>query len=628
MLRLRGVLRRHVTPGSAVTGVIVISTRILLRLLVVVGLAELRQDDQRQSLKTRKPRPRREWRWMGRVMLWQLRCISALRRAVHDQVLQHYISHLLGRCASILSAGAQLSAAEKFLEQTLLHVAVTWEPRLDYVRTLGINRFMQGKMRAAMPCFAEVAETKRMLRKRPGVPGHVRILGPSWFVALGHVAMLDFLIKKKRLGWEPADTVYLDTRDPRTIPGPTLVREFQKLGMLFLWPEDVKAAFDGVVESLDRWAPDSTYLRPPFSTVETSSPYVSPTVSTTAPHRSIYLSSRRGPISFRKWDYLESTERSALVEEFWEMSFPDGDALPFSHAAAKIQNRWEAEERAPNLVRSGEADEALGILRRRLGIRDDAWYVCLHVRQSGFHRGWNARWEQARDAEITTYSKAIRAITDQGGYVVRMGDPTMPRLSPTEHVVDYAHTDLKSEYADMLLISGCRFFLGTNSGLSIVPGIYGVPCVLTNWVPIGIPNWFGKDLVIPKVMRRRRSGTFVSLDEMLGTDLGYMQNPRHLPPDVEFVDNSPEDLAFVVTQMLCELDDKADHVRDPAVEEAYFRLATRHGSYRGSRIGTAFIYEHGKALGWSWQDDRRALVEAALHPPGSSETPDAIPAAH
>jgi hypothetical protein len=104
----------------------------------------------------------------------------------------------------------------------------------------------------------------------------------------------------------------------------------------------------------------------------------------------------------------------------------------------------------------------------------------------------------------------------------------------------------------------------------------------------------------------------VTLEEMMATNLGYIQNPRDLPPGLEFVDNAAEDLASAVIQMMREIDGDDDFVRDRVVEQAYFDLAVRCGSYRGSRIGTAFMYEHKKALGFSWNVEKEPAMPYAI----------------
>jgi putative glycosyltransferase (TIGR04372 family) len=536
-------------------------------------------------------KPRKEYGWMSRLLLSQLRRIENLQELIGEPgPLQERISRSLGGCGGLLSAKARLSLAERFFEAAARHLPRFSEIRIDYMRTLGVLRFMQGKMRDAMPCFGEVAETKHFLRSRCGAPKNLRILGQSWFVALGHVAMIDFLLKKQKLGWEDPNTIFVNANDLRAAPGQTLLRELQKRGVLLVWPDNLESILDQMMDVQNvngKVVEDRDGRRELLPDI--------------APRNGAARSLTARPV--RKLAYLDGLEQAALVEEFWETFFPDGEGLPYSHAAAKIQNRWEAENRPPLALRREESDAALRVLRRRLGIPEDAWYVCLHVREPSFHGRWNKVWEQARDADIRTYGAAIETILEREGYVVRMGDPNMPPLPPIDGAIDYARSELKCEYADILLLSGARVFVGTNSGLSIVPGIYGVPCVLTNWVPIGLPNWFNKDLMIPKLLRYKGSRDFVTIEEMLASDLGYVQNPRDLPAGLEFVDNTPEELAAVVTQMLRELDGEVDEVRDRVLEEEYFNLAVRHGSYRGSRIGTAFIHEHGKELGFSWQKE-------------------------
>ena len=42
--------------------------------------------------------------------------------------------------------------------------------------------------------------------------------------------------------------------------------------------------------------------------------------------------------------------------------------------------------------------------------------------------GYSGDWENFRNADIGNYLGAIKEITQRGGWVVRMGDPTMTKL--------------------------------------------------------------------------------------------------------------------------------------------------------------------------------------------------------
>ena len=90
----------------------------------------------------------------------------------------------------------------------------------------------------------------------------------------------------------------------------------------------------------------------------------------------------------------------------------------------------------------------------------DAWFVALHVRESGFWKSLDTKFPNNRSADIATYLPAIREITRRGGWVIRVGDAEMGALPPMEHVIDYAHSPAKSDWMDVFLYGGCRFFIG------------------------------------------------------------------------------------------------------------------------------------------------------------------------
>jgi len=97
---------------------------------------------------------------------------------------------------------------------------------------------------------------------------------------------------------------------------------------------------------------------------------------------------------------------------------------------------------------------------RRMSLPDDAWFVCLHVREGGWHKDLM----DERNASIGNYLEAIREVTSRGGWVVRMGDASMTRLPPMERVIDYPFTPSKSYAMDLYLIAECRAYIGMQSG--------------------------------------------------------------------------------------------------------------------------------------------------------------------
>ncbi len=115
-------------------------------------------------------------------------------------------------------------------------------------------------------------------------------------------------------------------------------------------------------------------------------------------------------------------------------------------------------------------------LLQSLGINEEDWWICLHVRESGYHN----EQVNTRSSTISNYVPAIRYITERGGYVIRMGDPSMTALPKMERVIDYIKTPYYSNIGDLFLIHQCRAFIGGDSGLSELANALDKPVFRSN----------------------------------------------------------------------------------------------------------------------------------------------------
>ena len=122
-------------------------------------------------------------------------------------------------------------------------------------------------------------------------------------------------------------------------------------------------------------------------------------------------------------------------------------------------------------------------LRVEMGIPLSDWFVALHVREAGDHEPDTVNY---RNSSIGNYLDAIRVITEAGGWVVRLGDPSMTRLPEMARVVDYAHSRWKSGLMDLYLISECRFYFGTTSGPLEAALLLGRPTLTVNATELSI----------------------------------------------------------------------------------------------------------------------------------------------
>lgn len=210
------------------------------------------------------------------------------------------------------------------------------------------------------------------------------------------------------------------------------------------------------------------------------------------------------------------------------------------------QYDWSSQLQTPLQV-SLTAKKRSSAERQRvlMGLPADAWFVCLHVRESGFH---NDQYSE-RNANILNYVAAIEEITSRGGWVVRMGDATMRKMPVMERVIDYPFTGAKSALMDVYLISECRFYLGMISGIYDVARLFQRPIVMTNmaiWM-VGFP--IRKcDLGVVKHVYSKSRNRFLTTREWLAEPWDSVAYVHKLGDDYIFHENTPEELRAVVKE--------------------------------------------------------------------------------
>ena len=293
--------------------------------------------------------------------------------------------------------------------------------------------------------------------------------------------------------------------------------------------------------------------------------------------------------------------RSALSVDFWSGPDSTGRTRWFAPWAAAVETAWKASGRSALYgLEPGEREAFRRLMAQAYDLPEDAWYVLLHVREPGFHAGWHKKHPGTRNADIGTYDSVIDFVLSRGGWVVRGGDPTMKPIHPRERVIDYANGAFRSPEIDVLLCADCAYFVGTNSGYSVLPPVFGKRCALTNWSPIGIPNWYLDDIYIPKLIRDKRQERYLTFQEMYSSFAGWSQFERDFKrTDLTIEDNSPDDLLDAVMELHAEVfDEPRDQTaEDEARLQRFNEIALANGGYIGSRMSSNFLRSHADLLG-------------------------------
>jgi len=241
----------------------------------------------------------------------------------------------------------------------------------------------------------------------------------------------------------------------------------------------------------------------------------------------------------------------------------DGNTSHLWEAAAKTYMRWYGEGRGPLLKLSDEVRDKGRAVLAKAGIPPDAWFVNLHMREIG-SKQYHVQLHNVLNTNINAYFPAIEEVTRRGGWIVRLGDPSMTPMPPMPNVWDYCHSDVRSDWMDIFLCAEGRFLLGSSSGPAYVPPLYGVPSVLTNWWPPAQRPWHPQDLFLPKLYRMRNSGELLSLARSLSEPFGYCNAVDYLSSnfDVAVENNEPDYILSAVVEMFERLEGTVHYTSD------------------------------------------------------------------
>ena len=183
--------------------------------------------------------------------------------------------------------------------------------------------------------------------------------------------------------------------------------------------------------------------------------------------------------------------------------------------------------------------------------------VCIHVREDGFHKGWNIANPSLRNANFNTYESGVFYLLNKGITVCRIGDSSM-KLSNIRHHLFHDLTSKNITFQNQLhLISNSKFCIMTNSGISLFPDIFNIPVLYTNWAPLGILNWTKNSLFVPKLVKKNNK--ILNCKQMISNFSGWSQFKRDYKykSSFEIFDNTEIDLLNSIININDEVDNNS-----------------------------------------------------------------------
>ena len=223
---------------------------------------------------------------------------------------------------------------------------------------------------------------------------------------------------------------------------------------------------------------------------------------------------------------------------------------------------YEFNNISPQLTFTADEEELGQKLLRSMGVPIGAPFVCFFARDSAYldvMHPYRSRLEWSyhdhRDCDIENYLPAAEYVVSKGFFAVRMGQVVdKPLQHPDVEIIDYA-SNYRSDFGDIYLAAKCSFFVGCNSGIVMLPHIFGVPVAHTNLIPLRHFPLGSKDIFIPKGLKKLAEQKLISFPEILNSGMFEWHDAElYKLSDVKVIENSPKEILDLVKEMVTRLE--------------------------------------------------------------------------
>jgi len=238
------------------------------------------------------------------------------------------------------------------------------------------------------------------------------------------------------------------------------------------------------------------------------------------------------------------------VESFYRSNY-------FLTSMPQYVSRISAYNRSTSFCKLTSSNNALGkkILNEN-NIDSDSMFVAMHTRDNAYGShltGTNygdSGGHNFRNSNFEDLFSSCEYLNRKGILTIRMGADQYPiENNKKNYIIDYSNS-FRSEFMDIYIISKCKFFVGSTSGIWGVPYLFNTPILGTNFIPIYDSTMSSRDLWIPKKLWINKEKRFMNLKEMFSIDrTKYFNDKFYYDNGIEVVDNDSDELLSAISDM-------------------------------------------------------------------------------
>ena len=193
---------------------------------------------------------------------------------------------------------------------------------------------------------------------------------------------------------------------------------------------------------------------------------------------------------------------------------------------------------------------------KSIGIPETSKFVCLNIRDSSYlsvmYPGKDWSYHDYRDTDLRSYIDSVKYLVDQGYFVIRMGAVVgnpFPFLHPM--FIDYACSELRTDFLDVFLGANCTFCVSTGTGFDSIPYIFRREILFVNHAPMRDLHLSSSRFVnLSQQVLDSSSGEFLSLKQTLEIDeADFMLIGSNKHPNLKLIQNTDVQILEAVKEV-------------------------------------------------------------------------------
>ena len=248
-------------------------------------------------------------------------------------------------------------------------------------------------------------------------------------------------------------------------------------------------------------------------------------------------------------------------------------------------------------------------LLSELGIPFGSPWVCIHNRDSAYlnkTQSVSCGHHDYRDFSVKSIVAACEKLAHLGYYVLRMGSIVEEKLiSNNPQIIDYASSSLKSDFADVYLMGNCTAYIGSDSGIAILPLIFRKPVYFINQSAtlLHIMALYNPLPFLIKNLWCLEENKFLTISQMLEKGLfGASLSSDFIKRNVEVIENSSEDIVDFVLEIDMRIKGKWEPlISDNDLQKRFNQILQNAMLKKGIQysnvlLGSSFLNRHQNIL--------------------------------